>query len=245
MTQTSLRLTPFPLGWFSFDLKGYRSCDHTYCLFPYEELPPLPEAQFKEKLQWLEPLAKSIERQMRRYRPRPKERARSMNRMKEIVDSARQLGLSLPDAFLQVMTSPDLQDRIPSCTACYFDLPEKIVPCPGSEEGYLIRFLNDQQAVLMWYLYVTPRGEHCILVSHYRFYELAEHPKYINDVTEEQRRRALQGIYVCAPSFEAFLYRFWLENILWYKLSWYKGQKPLTEEEKQYLSHYSSCNEEL
>src|SRR5215467_12283016 len=77
-----------------------------------------------------------------------------MNRMKEIVDSARQLGLSLPDAFLQVMASPDLQDRIPSCTACYFDLPEKIVPCPGSGEGYLIRFLNDQQAVLMWYLYI-------------------------------------------------------------------------------------------
>ena len=47
-----------------------------------------------------------------------------------------------------------------------------------------------------------------------------------------------KNIYVCASSFEEFLYRFWMENILWYKLVWYKGRKPLTEEEKSYLSYY-------
>jgi len=33
----------------------------------------------------------------------------------------------------------------------------------------------------------------------------------------EQREESLRYIYYCAPSFEAFLYRFWLENHLWYK----------------------------
>ena len=58
-------------------------------------------------------------------------------------------------------------DRIPSCTACYFELPEKIIPFPGDEEGYIIRFLNDQQCVLLWYLYLTRSGKQSILVSRY------------------------------------------------------------------------------
>jgi hypothetical protein len=34
---------------------------------------------------------------------------------------------------------------------------------------------------------------------------------------------------------EAFLYRFWLENTIWFNLDL---RKPLTEEQQRYLSHY-------
>jgi hypothetical protein len=85
----------------------------------------------------------------------------------------------------------------------------------------------------MWYLYLTPQGEHCILVSYAWLDSLAD-PIY-NDLTEEE---AINGTYVCSSSFETFLYRFCIENIIWYKRIWYEGQKPLTEKEERYLTHY-------
>ncbi len=159
-----------------------------------------------------------------------------MDRINWLVDSARQLGLSLPDPFVRFMASPELQKHVPSCTDCHFYLPETIVPCPGSEDGYLIRFLDDQQFVLLWYLYLTASGKHSVLVAHPRFHDLAESPEYAEPFrSEEERQETLKGVYVCAPSFEAFLYRFWLENTIWFNLDLHK---PLTEEQQRYLAHY-------
>lgn len=235
MNQMPSRLTPFQYGWYATDLGLYRPCDSTYCLYPYDSLPPLPALHMQETLHWLEPLDEDIKNQMHKYSSPLEIRTR----LTSIITEAEQLKLSLPASFLQLMASPDLQDRIPSCTDCYFTLPKQIVTCPGSEDSYIIRFLDDSQAVLMWYLYVTPGGEHCILVSHYGFYELAEEPEHIANVSDEERLVALKGTFVCAPSFETFLYRFWLENSIWYKHVWYKGRKPLTEEEQRYLSYYT------
>lgn len=163
--------------------------------------------------------------------------------LQQIIASAQQLRISLPDAFLRLMASAKLMERISSCTDCYFDLSEKLVACPGSEEGYIVRFLNARQGQIAWYLYLTPQGNHCVLVG-FPLLDLLndpESPEYIEaGITDEERSIALAGkwTYVCASSFEEFLYRFWLENILWYKLVWYHGKKPLTEEEERYLSHY-------
>jgi hypothetical protein len=227
---------PFQSGWYSFKLPGYRPCKSTYALYPYESLPPLPEGKLTGKLQWLTPLDKDLDENMQRYRLPSDERVRMIDTLKEIVSSARQLGLLLPDVFLQLMSSIDLQDRIPSCTACYFDLSEKIVPCPGSEEGYIIRFLNDQQWCLTWYLYVTPKGEHCTLVSPIWLDGLVTDPEYASNITAQNQSEISKNIYVCSPSFETFIYRFWLENTCWFNLI---EHKPLTEEQQQYLSYFT------
>ncbi|HEX6797136.1 MAG TPA: hypothetical protein VF116_05405 [Ktedonobacterales bacterium] len=44
-------------------------------------------------------------------------------------------------------------------------------------------------------------------------------------------------IVVCAHSFPAYLYRFWLENTIWFKLNG-DDQTPLTAGERRYLEHY-------
>lgn len=90
--------------------------------------------------------------------------------------------------------------------------------------------------MLLWYLYLTPQGEHRVLATHPRFHDLAESPEYADLFKSEvERQETLKGVYVCAPSFEGFLYRFWIENTIWYNLYL---RKPLTEEQKRYLSHY-------
>jgi hypothetical protein len=41
----------------------------------------------------------------------------------------------------------------------------------------------------------------------------------------------------CAPSFEAFLYRFWLENHLWFALT-RRRRRMLSDDELAYLHYY-------
>lgn len=241
MSQPAPQSLPFAYGWWSFDLGEERPCDGTYCYFPYDSLPPIPEAQLSGSLQWLAQAGEADEPDMHIS---PEDEALPA-RLSALTTSAQQLGLALPEAFLRLMSSPALRDRIPSCTACYFDLSRKIVPCPGSEAGYLIRFLNDQQDVLSWYLYLTTQGEHCVLVSPYQLDEAAEDEEDEEEsepLTEQQRRSIIANTLICAPSFEAFIYRFWLENVLWFKLN--GDTSDLTDAERQYLAHYQANKSE-
>ncbi|MEM7371988.1 MAG: hypothetical protein AAF587_25455 [Bacteroidota bacterium] len=42
--------------------------------------------------------------------------------------------------------------------------------------------------------------------------------------------------YYCAPSFEEFIYRFWIENEIWFKTIWDKVE--LSQEEQQYANFF-------
>ena len=224
-------LTNFKSGWYSFDLGRYRPCDSTYCLYPYESIPPIGAPD--ETLSWLGPLSSGTDDKMEIHR-NPHD---ARGRLDEVAAHARQLGLIFPESFKTLMASPELQDRIPSCTACYFQLGERILPCPESEGGYIVCFLHDQQDVLLWYLYLTPRGEHCVLVSAIDFEELAGAQAEQTPEVREQWRQAIRAnTFVCAPSFASFMYRFWLENSIWFKLD--SGDQ-MTADEQRYLAHYS------
>jgi hypothetical protein len=223
--------TPFKSAWWSFDLGKYRPCDGTYCYYPYESIPPIRE--LNGTLDWLGPLDPQTDREMEIHRNAPEARGA----LAEIEAEAAKLSLTLPESFVRLMGSPELQDRIPSCTACTFGLPRRILPCIGSDRGYIIRFLNDQQDVLIWYLFLTPGGEQRVIVTPYEFDEGEdENP---NDLPEDQRSAVIANTAVCAPSFEAFVYRWWLENAIWFKLNSSDGESKLTDEERRYLAHYA------
>ncbi|HLJ81338.1 MAG TPA: hypothetical protein VKT52_07635, partial [Ktedonobacterales bacterium] len=63
---------------------------------------------------------------------------------------------------------------------------------------------------------------------------------------EADREAAIREIRVCAPSFATFIYRFWLENTVAFKLPSYGGSPlddtPLTDVERRYLEHYEQQN---
>ena len=236
MTSSSDRTAPFSSGWWSFDLGAYRPCNGTYCFYPYDSIPPI--RALDSTLDWLGPLDHKTEQTMNLYRNALEQRGK----LSEIETEAATLGLTLPQAFVRLMGSSDLQDRIPSCTACTFDLSAHIVPCIGDTSGYIIRFLRDQQDVLLWYLYLSPHGEECVLVSPYEFGDGPdENP---NDLPDDERNAVIAHTFICAPSFEAFVYRFWLENTIWFKLDAANasmtsgGDGQLTDEQQGYLDHY-------
>lgn len=227
---TAPQLTPFRPGWYSFDLGQYRPCDGTYCLSPYEDLPPLPAPD--ESLAWLGPLDERTDQQMQIHR----DREVASGKLDQIVASAQRLELTLPPSFLRLMGLPELQKRIPSCTACYFSLSDDIISCPGSEQGYIVRFLNDQQEVLLWYLYLTPAGEQRVLVTPYALEEVAQR----GSLSDEWRQAILANTFECAPTFAEFIYRFWLENVIWFKLN--DTAAALTPDEQSYVAHYERQN---
>lgn len=235
MTQ-KLPALPFQTGWYSFGLPGYRPCRGTYERYPYDQLPPIPEDQLTGQLQWLAPLDSKIDEIMQRYRPTPEQQAEWMpqwtENLKSVIASAHHIGLTLPDAFVRLMSSPELQDRFPSCTACYFNLSQ-LAFCPGDkEQGYVLRFLHDQQDCLIWHLYLSPQGDEYVLVSGTYLDLVYTDPDEIGPITEEE---AIAQTWICAPSFEAFLYRFWIENVIGFNLY---ERKLLTEDQKQYLAFY-------
>ena len=72
-------------------------------------------------------------------------------------------------------------------------------------DGYLVRFLADQQGCAFWYLYTNKDGsDHCVVSSCERFD--GDEMEYEMDELKET------DFQFWAESFEAFILRFWLEN---------------------------------
>ncbi len=224
--------SPFSTGWLACELPGYRDCDGTYCFVPYEELPPLDEALFRGEFQWLSGLDAKLQQAQEIHKQTTEDKLGA--KLSALLTSAKEAGIQLPAPFVKFMNAPALRDQIPSCTACYFDLPERVVKNPLEEGGHFIRFLNDQQGVLFWYLYLSPQGGHSVVVSPIPFDDPAT-------LKETSREVLLANIALCAPSFEAFLYRYWIENMLWFALS---DGKALTNEQQRYVRHYKTSEKE-
>jgi hypothetical protein len=161
-----------------------------------------------------------------------------------VATQAERLGLTLPPAFTRLMAAPELQARIPEYAGCWFNYGEgQLDPCPGTDDEFIVRFLNDQQDCNLWYLYLTWRGEEAVLVARDPFpdapsnyLERLVRPDEDGLLTDEQQATVLANTYACAPSFEAFIYRWWFETTIYLKLNEYDSA-PLTEDERRYLAH--------
>lgn len=211
---------PFKKGWFTAGHSELWNCDSTYCFVPYEKLPKLDLNMFQGDFQWLVNSEDDLECAL--YVEEQDNLTVNLNR---IITAAEQKKLKLPDSFLTFLKSPHLQNRVPSCTACFLDLSDRLIESSLENDGYLIRFLNDSQNVLHWYLYLNKTSEHCIVVAKPEFSEDLD-GETLEDVSTPTE------IFYCAPSFEEFIYRFWIENSIWFALN---DEIPLTKEQKEYM----------
>jgi hypothetical protein len=218
--------SPFEKGWWGVELPGARSCDGTYCYYDYESLPPLDESLFRGVFQWLTPPDESVEDAMAIHKvPDDDDDTDVLDILSVLHDEAAQARLVLPVEFIRFMGSPDLQRAVPSCTACEFDLGE-LVPSVVEEGAYTLLFLRDQQDVLLWYLYLTPDGKYSVICS----------PIPFDDEDVDEPVHVIKAhTRVVATGFEAFIYRFWIENTIWFALD---DSRPFTPAEKAYVDHY-------
>jgi hypothetical protein len=124
--------------------------------------------------------------------------------------------------FVEFFRSAVLRRRIPSCTSCYFDLANRFVPLADGSK--LLRFMNDQQASYLWYLRLGLASPDVVFAW----------PEWLDregaELDDIMRPR---DVTICAVSFEEFIYRFWIENSIWFAL--WKG-RDLTPTEQAYLA---------
>jgi hypothetical protein len=213
--------TGFDTGWCASDLGDHRPCRYTYEVYPYESLPPL--GPFSGAFEWFGDLGDPVP-----------DRVARLDRL--AVGLAAQ-GLALPGDFVAFHTGghSDLALDEVSVTACWTDVSEPL-PSPVEPGAFLVRFLRDQQDCVLWYLYLRPSGETFVVYSgfdyEYEFQARADGEETGADLGDRA------AITWCAPSFEEFAGRFWIENRAWHAL--HGGDvSPLDPLVSGYLSHYA------
>ena len=212
------QIAQLPRAWWFPELEGYRSSDDdTYLRHELDEQPRLGDLD--EDLSWLEGLptkAPAIDRVDGGYQSRPltAENLESLT-----------AGLPLPRSLLLLGRRQDLQRRIRSATACYLDLADFVVPT-SNPDGHLLHFLSDQQWIRHWLVYLCSDGTECVVTS-------GEPVGFtLDDDWEDPPPNPLPldgsfDLEVCADSFVEFLYRYWIENELFFAIDSGRSLSPV------------------
>lgn len=223
-------LPSLPRTWWSTDLPGYREHSRpfaTYSPFPYADLPSI-ERPLDPGLEWLlaQPEVQGSLGHVDSGNEVP-ERSATASQLAALVGGTT---IELPPAFRTFVSEPGPRLRVRSATACYLDLAEFPVEVAGG--GSLIHFLSDQQWVLHWLISVGAEGSEAVVVT--------ETP--LGFEADEQRFArfdpASDHASVCAESFSEFLYRFWIENEIWFRALGNAEGTQLTDEQRRYAEHY-------
>jgi hypothetical protein len=203
----------FARFWISFGLPGVRDIWSTYDGSDYSLLPQLPG--IPDDLSWLTELPQELSDAGMRdgnYFLKPEALAQRAKELQQVTPP------NVPRSFWMLLERPDFQARVPSCTACYFDLPKAWTKSPFREGDRMLRFMNDQQCCYCWYLYVAPDEAPFILASSGAgeevFLEQVDFVRHPDLLAE-----AWQRTYFVSPNFDSFIYRFWLENLIWFKMN--------------------------
>jgi hypothetical protein len=107
------------------------------------------------------------------------------------------------------MSTAALYGRIPSCTACFYDVGAHLEKIPGgNDDARMLIFLRDQQDCLRWYVLLEPERRHRVGVGY-------------------------DDVAVCAEDFEGFMKRFWIENTIWFAA--HEGAPPIEGELREYV----------
>jgi hypothetical protein len=223
----STSTTGFDAAWCATGLGAYRDCRYTYECYPYDSLPPLDSTRYTGAFEWLGGTGEPVPEQVAR--------------MEALAARLAAEGIVLPRDFVAFHTSGKVRyalDEV-SVTCCWTDISEPL-PSPVEPGAVLVRFLRDQQDCVIWYLYLRPSGE-AFVVHSYVDYEFAYEARREGEASDcdlddvEEQRAA---ILWCAPSFEEFAHRFWMENRLWFAIR-DDELSGLDAELRRYVEHYA------
>ncbi|MFD4695964.1 hypothetical protein [Streptomyces niveus] len=216
----------FDAAWHATDLGEYRACRYTYESYSYESLPPLGPDLHTGAFQWFGGVGDVLPEQV--------------VRLDGLAGKLTAGGLTLPQDFVTFQTHANTYlslDEV-SVTGCWTNMSEPL-PSPVEPGAVLVRFFRDQQDCVIWYLNLRPTGETFVVFSHLDYeyeYEARRDGEAVQtDLDDVEEQRA--AIFWCAPSFEEFAHRFWVENRLWRAIS--DGELPPAEAQlRDYLDHY-------
>lgn len=211
-------LTQVPELWWGVGL-GSRETSSTYEGFSYHRQPPLPVERFQGEFDWLRaaPHRTSAvdEDDQRPWAQR--------------LNALRAKGYFVPPVCDRLLTDVELQLRVPSCTDNVFLPAERGDEHPLDEESCFLTFYSDSQSCVLWGLRLGKGDDRYTPV-------LAGAPKFPEEEPPEGAPYfTFPELTFCAPTLESFVYRWWLENTLWFATKGFGGKRALNAEEQRYL----------
>ena len=124
------------------------------------------------------------------------------SQLESLLESAADASFTLPKIFTSFMADSSLHKHLRSANGDYLCLAESVLPFA---DGYLIRFLHDQQGCVFWYLFTNSDGSaHCV-VSSYEYFDADDMDYELNELKESD-------FAYWAPSFEDFFCHYWIAH---------------------------------
>lgn len=220
-----LRTPPLPLeaSWWASDLGHYRPSKGTYQRYPYASLPDI-DADEASSLDWLGDPALDAE---------------ETHPISDLAQQVHELGYALPAEMLALFRHHlPVRNVIVSFVGCRFDIdPETWRPVPLLG-GLMVPFYDDLQSTVSWGLWLHRSGAQAV-VSFKRFFEVEGGEEAPADLVAFEEGHSAGRFEFVSPSLASFVYRFALENQIWYAiLGIGRPARVYTPVQRRYLDHY-------
>lgn len=217
-------LTNLEFAWWGTGIGPAREADGTYERFRYHDQPPLPVETFDGTFQWLQG-------------SRPRFSYKQGPKWKTFCAEKRSEGYFVPREFERFLSDDDLKARIQSCTDNYFErppAPNKADSAPSAlrEDGLLVTFYADSQYCVLWAILLPKEPGRYAPIFAGPPGALFPHAGGPDDSSYDPGQPVL-----AASQFEQFVYRWWIENEIWYATIWNESRRALTATEQAYLDH--------
>ena len=226
----------FSRAWFTSGSSELWNCKRTYCSIPFENLPKVHRAT--DDFAWLDDVSEEL-REIIATTSTLESDCNEVANLETVIARIREIGLKFPDPLLLFLTDSSLQRKVPSCTGCYLSLSENAIPIPGADGNFLLRFLNDSQSCVLWYLLMTSKETTGVVASHFLYerniFDAMEYRTW-NDDAGVKYEDSFKEASICADTFTEFLYRFWIENTIWYSAHKHLQLTPLQEEYRSQIT---------
>ncbi len=218
---------PFMPVWIGFNLGAARPCDRTYCRYALDELAPLPGRKLDGTFHWLANADSA---------PAGRPPGWIAKQRQALLAQTTNARVTLPKEFLAFMDNDGLISQFRSPTDCSFEYPRGLIPRREDPGEYFVHFYSDSQDCYHWYLHAGPH-QNCTVVACTPMLDPNDDDLDLEDLEEEDFEEP--ALFSCAPSFESFLHRLWLENEIYFRLA--DKDQPLSPEMQEYLQFYSKA----
>lgn len=124
--------------------------------------------------------------------------------------------IAVPTALNEFAARPELQRRIRSATGCYLDLGDFLART-DHDGGHLLHLVSDQQWIRHWLVYLDDVGNESVVTTTGPVgFDLPDDEEWEPLPPETMPLDGSFDLQVCADSVAEFLFRFWVENELYF-----------------------------
>jgi hypothetical protein len=225
----------FPDHWVGYGLHDFRPIRSTYAQFDLAQCPTVPEVS--DSFDWIVPPSEELHTEGMQIEHLTDEEFSSL--LSGLQASAPS---TVPQSFWRFLGTESLRECPLSPTDCHWELSSEWIALPSLPDDRFVRFMSDSQYCYSWYLRVSADASVTVVACggiESEDFELAspliedcpymEHP--------ELEKLVLSSIVTVAPSFTTFIYRLWIEGLIW--LHRYL-KLPLSTAEESYVCQLTS-----